>query len=725
MPNRLARESSPYLRQHAGNPVDWYPWGDEAFARASAEDRPVFLSVGYATCHWCHVMERESFEDAAIAELLNAHFVPVKVDREERPDVDRVYMTFVQATTGAGGWPMSVWLTPSLEPFFGGTYFPPASRWGRPGFREVLVEIARMWREDRARVTSSAAALAGQLRALGTPGAPVAATADGEGANFEGVLPGLDWLEAGREAFARSFDPRHGGFGRAPKFPRPVELWFLLREAHRTGDERLRAMVRETMQAMTLGGLRDQVGGGFHRYSVDAQWRVPHFEKMLYDQAQLVLTAAELAQATSESFWLWVAEDTLGYVERELTHHAGGFFSAEDADSVPHEAAGVASAHRAEGAFYLWTASEIDALFGTDAALVARRFGISPDGNAPDDPHQEFTGRNIPYIAAGIEALTAEGHSAGEVMRRLERARGRMLEARLRRPRPELDDKVLTAWNGLMIAAAARAARVFALGGFDADGSARLRALRMAGRAARFVFTHLWDETRGRLWRRWREGEAGIDAYCEDYASMAWASLELLQATGDPSWLEWAIRLTEVQDALFWDEAGGGWFSTTGEDPSVLVRLKEDYDGAEPSATSMAVHTLLSLADLVDRPEWHRRAARVLSTLGEPAATVARTLPWRAAAVSRAHAETSQVLVVGAPGDPATEALERAVTDSYRPFTLVVPVVPGAWQDALARHMPVVGALRMVDGRPTAYVCRRFTCQAPVTSRAELSALLS
>ena len=386
MPNRLAAEQSPYLLQHKDNPVDWYPWGDAAFEKARREDKPIFLSVGYSTCHWCHVMEHESFEDASVAAMLNRDYVSIKVDREERPDVDRVYMTFVQVTTGAGGWPMSVWLTPTLEPFYGGTYFPPTSRWGRPGFTEILDEIARVWREERGRVLQSATSTVQRLRSLG-------------GHTGDRAVPVAGVLDTAAQEFASAFDVRRGGFGDAPKFPRPSELLFLLREHRRTGDDVPREIVLATLRAMALGGMRDHVGGGFHRYSVDGDWRVPHFEKMLYDQAQLVLAYVEAAQLTGEPVYAEVAADTLEYVLRDLTNPGGGFYSAEDADSVPPEQAHEPSPHKSEGAFYIWRDEEIGAVLGNDADVARLRYGILPDGNAPFDPQNEFTAKNLLYTA--------------------------------------------------------------------------------------------------------------------------------------------------------------------------------------------------------------------------------------------------------------------------------------------------------------------------------------
>jgi hypothetical protein len=714
MPNRLAHESSPYLRQHAGNPVDWYPWGEEAFARARREDKPIFLSIGYSTCHWCHVMEHESFESEAVAAALNADFVAIKVDREERPDVDRVYMLFVQATTGAGGWPMSVWLTPDLQPFHGGTYFPPASRWGRPGFLDVLREVARAWREDRARVTESAAMLTERLREIGERGpAPAGATADA-------AVPGPDALARAADEYRRAFDRRHGGFGGAPKFPRPVELLFLLREHARTGQDDLRDLVAQTLTAMSLGGLRDHVGGGFHRYSVDAAWRVPHFEKMLYDQAQLVLTLLETSQATGDTAYALVAADTLAYLRRDLRDSEGGFYSAEDADSLPPESAGAPDARKSEGAFYLWRLDEVQNLLGADAAVAIERFDIRAGGNAPHDPQGEFGTKNLLYVATSVDRVAeATGRPAGEVVAALARARERMLEARAARPRPSLDDKVLTAWNGLAIGAFARAARVLP-GVDDVPAETARRALEDAQAAASFLRRHAWNEETGRLLRRVRGGDAAIDAFCEDYAFLALGLLELFQADGDPQWLAWALRLQETQHARFWDEASGGWFSTTGEDRSVLLRMKEDHDGAEPSATSVSVLNALLTEHLVGGGRHVERARRALAHAADRLDTQGRAVPLLLAGLAFWHAAPAQVVVVGHPADDATRALRRVVARHYRPWVIEVPVTPGASQARLAEHLPYIGAMQPRCGRPTAFVCRNFVCLEPVVTPDDL-----
>jgi uncharacterized protein YyaL (SSP411 family) len=704
VPNRLSQEKSPYLLQHASNPVDWRPWGEEAFAAARREDKPIFLSIGYATCHWCHVMEHESFEDPAIARILNARFVPIKVDREERPDIDRVYMLFVQATTGSGGWPMSVWLTPGLQPFYGGTYFPPDGRYGRPGFATVLEEISRAWQENRDGVVRSAARLTERIRGFASAAPPPGA-----------AVPGPEALASTVREFEAAFDRRRGGFGSAPKFPRPAELFFLLREARRAHHAGALDMVRRTLQAMAEGGMRDHLGGGFHRYSVDADWRVPHFEKMLYDQAQLALAYLEASQATGDPGLAAVAEDTLRYVVRDMTDPAGGFYSAEDADSLPPEDAGIPGARKSEGAFYLWTSAELDALLGGDAGLVRARFGIEADGNAPFDPHGEFTGKNLLYLAASVEDIaSAHGLDRHVVEARLAGARALMFSARARRPRPLRDDKILASWNGLMIAALARAARVL-------ENPAHLES---ATRAAAFARATFWRPQTRTLLRRYREGDVAIEACAEDYACLVWGLLELFQAGGDPGWLEWALELQRRQDELFWDDRAGGWYATAGTDPSVIVRMKEDYDGAEPSATSVAAWNLMGLAQLTGDAGLRARVERTFRGAAARMAGAGRSVPMMMAALSAWHAGVQQVVIVGEPGRADTEALKRAAGARYLPFAVVVPLAPGDRQRRLAAMAPLLASMEPRHGRATAYVCRDFACQQPVTDPEALAARL-
>ena len=644
-------------------------------------------------------MEHESFENPAIADVLSRHFVSIKVDREERPDVDRVYMTFVQATTGSGGWPMSVWLTPRLEPFYGGTYFPPEARWGRPGFVEILEEIARVWREEQGKVEQSASAIIGRLQSMRSNGA--------------GTVPDISVLDRTVGEFASSFDSRRGGFGGAPKFPRPSELLFLLREHARTRATAPRDMVLVTLRAMALGGMRDHLGGGFHRYSVDADWRVPHFEKMLYDQAQLVLAYAEAAQVTGDRFYAEVAIDTLDYVRRDLTAPGGGFFSAEDADSVPPEHAHEKHPHKTEGSFYIWRDDEIEQILGDNAAVFRARYGILPNGNAPADPQGEFTHKNLLYTARSIEDVASiTGRSLDGVTDALQTARGLLMTRRAARPRPHLDDKVLTAWNGLMIAAFARAARTLV-------GAAGY--LQDAQRAARFVHDRLWKPSTGTLLRRYRDGSAGVDAYAEDYAYLVFGLLELFQTDGDPTWLEWAMTLQTRQDELFWDANDGGWFSTTGKDESVLLRLKEDYDGAEPAASSVSVMNLLTLSHLVE--SFSEKIEPTFGIFSSRVSQSGRVVPMLLAALSAYHTGTPQLVIVGDPAAQDTNSLYEVVRHRYRPTTIVVPVVPQSL-DKTAALLPWIAGMKMVDGRATAYLCRDFTCESPTTEAGELARLL-
>jgi len=700
--NALAREASPYLRQHQDNPVDWLPWGEAAFAQARERDVPIFLSIGYSTCHWCHVMAHESFENADVAAVLNRGFVAIKLDREERPDIDRIYMAFVQASTGSGGWPMSVWLTPELKPFYGGTYFPPTSRWGRPGFVDILNEIARAWREERARVVESADTIVGRLRAV----------SDSAGA---AEVPGEDTLLAAVRQFGAAYDHRHGGFGGAPKFPRPSELLFLLREYARTGDTMARDTAVGTLTAMGTGGLRDHLAGGFHRYSVDAAWRVPHFEKMLYDQAQIVLACLDAAQATGDRWFADIAEETLAYVGRDLQDSAGGFHSAEDADSIPEDQVGKPGAHGMEGAFYIWRDAELETVLGADAEPFRLRFGIMPDGNAPADPHGEFEGRNLLYLARPVSEIAERLQmTETEVEAALARAVPRLAEARARRPRPHLDDKVLTSWNGLMIAAFARAGRTLP------GGSTRWTPL--AVRAAEFLLGTLWNDERQVLRRRYRAGDVAIDGFAEDYACTTLGLLELFQSTGEARWLMWARRLQRIMDDRFGD-AAGGWFSTTGTDASVLVRMKEDYDGAEPSATSIGAGNLLLLAHLTGDDDAARAAGRAIASTADTLTRMPRAVPMMLAVLSSFHAGFAQVVVAGPRDGADTRALLDVVASVYLPSSVVVPYDPA--DQAMATELPWLAPLRTIDGRATAYVCRGFTCDRPVTDPAALRAMLT
>ena len=532
-------------------------------------------------------------------------------------------------------------------------------------------------------------------------------------------------LATGIATFAQAFDARHGGFGGAPKFPRPSELMFLLQAHGLTGDWEARRMALETLRAMSLGGMRDHVGGGFHRYSVDAQWRVPHFEKMLYDQAQLVLAFLEAGQVSGDRYYEAVAEDTLDYVVRDMTSSSGAFYSAEDADSeVPGalEPAGLpiigepAHVEKREGAFYVWTQGEILKLLGDDAAVVMRRFGVEPGGNALADPQSEFTGQNLLYIAQSIEDVAARtGTPVEDVMEALARARRALFSARCTRLRPHLDDKVITAWNGLMIAALSRAARQLV------ESPRREDWRRAAVAAAAWVKRELWRPESGRLLRRHRDGESAIDGFCEDYAYLSWGLVELFQATGDAQWLEWALELVQAQTTLFFDARDGGWFSTTGEDASVLLRVKEDYDGAEPAAASVTVRNLIMLGHLTGDVTLTERAGRTLERYGPQIGQAVRVMPLMVANIALWRGGATQVVIAGAADAPNTRALEAAAARQYLPWAVTIPLESPAAALALGARLPWAAAMLVKAGESSAYLCDNFTCQAPTSDPDELT----
>ena len=686
--NRLAEEKSPYLLQHKDNPVDWRPWGEAAFAEAKNLNKPVFLSVGYSTCHWCHVMAHESFENPEIARLMNENFVNIKVDREERPDVDRLYMAFVQATTGGGGWPMSVWLTPEGRPFYGGTYFPPDNRYGRAGFPNILGQIARLWREDRERVEAEAARV---MRALAEAGQGAA------GAKFSrDETP----LLHGFESFSRSFDEELGGFGGAPKFPRPSVFNFLLRFATRTNSEkahRAGTMALFTLRKMAAGGMRDHLGGGFHRYSVDEFWHVPHFEKMLYDQAQLAVSFTEAWQLTHEEFFAGIARETLDYVLRDMTHPEGGFFSAEDADSLLSHG----RPEHAEGAFYVWSREEIvDALGADEASIFCRHYGVEEVGNAPtgSDPQGEFKGKNILLERQDV-ATTARilGISAETVSKSLAIGRAKLSEQRAKRPRPHLDDKILTAWNGLMISALSKTCAALC----------EPRYLEAATKAANFLRRNLTAQ--GPLLRSWR-GEAGrIAGFAEDYAFLIQGLLDLYEASWDADWLKWALDLQERQDALFRDETGG-YFSSAAGDPLVSVRMKEDYDGAEPSANSISALNLLRFARMLHDEALETRGRQILASSREALDRVPTAVPQMLVALDLALSPPAQAVVAGArEADDARKWNAKL----HRDFLPRRSLLLADGNRFLMEKVPALASMKPLDGHAALYLCENFACQAP------------
>ncbi len=700
--NRLAQEKSPYLLQHAHNPVDWQPWGPEAFEKARQENKPIFLSIGYSTCHWCHVMERESFENDEIAALLNRDYIAIKVDREERPDVDRIYMTFVQATTGSGGWPMSVWLTPDREPFFGGTYFPPENRWGHPGFGSILTQIAGVWRDNRTQVVESAREVIEQLKKQ------VEVAPSHGGVAFDHAT-----LDSGFSVFRRTFDTRTGGFGAAPKFPRVSIHHFLLRYYARTGNKEALDMVLLTLREMARGGMNDQLGGGFHRYSVDDRWFVPHFEKMLYDQAQIAISYLEAFQATGDARYADTARAIFDYVLRDMTDAEGGFYSAEDADSVitPEQ-----PTLKGEGAFYIWSIEEIHALVGAPASdWFCYRYGVREGGNVENDPHGEFTGKNILYQAHTLEE-TAEhfGQPVGEVDATLDNAARILLQARAKRVRPHLDDKILTSWNGLMISA-------FAKGGAILEEPRYAEAAR---RAADFVIARLYESASGTLLRRYREADAAIPGFLDDYAFFVQGLLDLYEAQFDLSHLQLAIRLTEKQLELFEDRDAGAFFSTIDGDPELVLRVKEDYDGAEPSGNSISVMNLVRLAQITNRDQFRQSAGRALSAFASRLSVAPMAVPQLLAACEFVTGQPREIIFAGTRDSAELRAMLRELHRRFLPNRVVLLVDSAGARRALASGIPSIESMQPVDGRATAYVCRDYTCQLPVSDPAKFAELI-
>ena len=726
--NRLAREKSPYLLQHAHNPVDWYPWGAEAFAKARKENKPIFLSVGYSTCHWCHVMEEESFMNPAIAELLNRYFVSVKVDREERPDIDQVYMQAVQAMSGSGGWPMSVFLTHDLKPFYGGTYFPPEDRWGRPGFSTVLNSLHEKWTHEKENILQAGEELAGHLKAH-------AARTDAASQAL-----GLETLQTAYAQLDGTFDVRYGGFGQAPKFPRSHDLSLLLRYWKRTSEKKALGMVETTLTEMARGGIYDHLGGGFHRYSTDHKWHVPHFEKMLYDQALTAKTYLEAYQATGKDEYAHTARGILDYVRRSLLDEAGGFYSAEDADSeVPPSARGSAAAHfnkmadgavppsgrgsaadkdpsdkKIEGAFYVWSAAEMSGILGEElAAIAGDYYGVRPDGNAENDPHGEFTGKNILYQAHPLQELTEKyGKSHEELRALLESAGKRLFSAREQRPSPHRDDKVLTDWNGLMISA-------FALGGRILDEPVYLKTAR---NAADFILKNL-KRTDGRLLHRWRAGEAAIPAFLDDYAFLIQGLCDLYEAGFEARDLQSAYDLLQEAMLLFWDESRSGFFFSARDGEKMLYDAKELYDGAIPSGNSVMTLNLLRLGRITMNRDLERKAERTLECFSNTIARHPAGFTQMLAALDFILGPSREVVLAGTGKDlkPLLQVLDKR----FMPNKVVLLHDKTRRDTGLLETIsPFTAKQQALGGRPTAYVCKNYACDLPVYDPVRLAELL-
>ena len=690
--NRLVFEQSPYLLQHAANPVDWYPWGSEAFAKAKADDKPVFLSVGYSTCHWCHVMEHESFEDQEVADLMNKHFICVKVDREERPDIDKIYMDATQAMTGHGGWPMTVIMTPDKKPFFTGTYFPKNGRLGRPGMMQLVPELSRAWTDDREKVLEVADNVEKHLQQINL--------APQSGSELTETT-----LTKAYQQLASSFDERHGGFGRAPKFPVPHNIGFLLRHHQRTGKDKALDMVVKTLTAMRHGGIYDHVGFGFHRYSTDPQWLLPHFEKMLYDQALLAIAYVDAWQVTKNPLFKQTADEIFTYVLRDMTSPEGGFYSAEDADSEGEE-----------GKFYVWTTEEVNQVLGEESGnAFARIFNLKAGGNFTHEVGGHDSNDNIPHLQQSLVDLAADMDTTeAELAQRIETMRQKLFDVREGRIHPLKDDKILTDWNGLMIAAFARAAVAF-------DNAAYLEA---ASKAAHLLLTSLKDD-KGRLYKRYRQGQAALPAHIEDYAFATWGLLELYAATYELRYLKEAIHFTDHLLAHFWDEQHGGLFLTADYSEELLVRGKEIYDGALPSGNSVAAHNLLALARLTGRTEYEEKAHAIMAAFSGKVQQGPGSFTQLMKALSFAVGPSFEVVITGKPGAKDTAAMLGAIKARYLPNAVVLFRPDNDDAEDVASIAPFSEAMHSREGKATAYVCQNFACQVPTTDVAEMLASLS
>jgi uncharacterized protein YyaL (SSP411 family) len=690
--NRLINETSPYLLQHAHNPVDWYPWGEEALTKARTEDKPILISVGYSACHWCHVMEDESFADPDTAALMNELFVNIKVDREERPDLDSIYMTAVQAMTGQGGWPLNVFLLPDGTPFYGGTYFPPdekAARYRMPSFKQLLLSIAEAYRTRRDELVQAGQELIGHIQQLN------------EASNIGEFRfpPRAEVLDNAFQGLARNFDQRNGGFGGAPKFPQPMTLEFLLRYHVRTGNAEALHMLEHTLRKMALGGIYDQIGGGFHRYSVDDHWLVPHFEKMLYDNALLARMYVEIYQVTGDSFYARIADETLVYLAREMLHPAGGFYSTQDADSEPRP-----GARKEEGAFFVWTTDEVREALGENAALFCTAFDVSRQGN--------FEGRTILHMPRPLaEIARVTGAPPDRLEEAINRGRATLFAAREHRPNPHRDEKVLTVWNGMALRALAAAAMAF---GED-------KYLALAQRNADFLLNNL-RRSDGRLLRSWKDGKAALLGYLEDYALLADGLLALYSADGNPRWLRETIALADAMLTLFWDDNLGGFYDTASDHETLVTRPRDVGDNATPAGNSVAVEVFLRLAALTGDETYRTRAEQVLNSLTAMMVRMPAGFGRLLCAADFAEARVKEAALVGDPAAADMRTLLDVVQRPYRPYVVLAQLQPG---DTLAPSLtPLLQERTMIEGKATAYVCEGFACKLPVTDAAALQSQL-
>ena len=679
-PNHLINEKSPYLIQHAHNPVDWHPWSDETFARAKLENRPVFLSIGYATCHWCHVMEKESFEDEEAAGYLNDTFVCIKVDREERPDIDAVYMAACQMLTGSGGWPLSIFMTPEKKPFFAATYLPKNSRAGRAGLIDICRQVKNLWTADKEKIEESAVSIAAQLSK-----AFAFAAAD---------EPDASLLDQAYQKIKPGCDPQHGGFDPAPKFPTPHRLLFLLRCYHRNGDSNALGMVTKTLTAMRLGGIWDHVGFGFHRYSTDARWLLPHFEKMLYDQALIATAYLEAYQITKDPLFAATADDIFSYVLRDMTAEEGAFYSAEDADSEGEE-----------GKFYVWTTEEFSRVLGDEIAKKWETIlRLSPEGNFTDEATRQKTGANILHLTAPMEKWAAKLNlSEDQFGKDWANIRERLFRVREKRIHPLKDDKILTDWNGLMIAALALGARI--LNRSEYESAAR--------KAADFVLSKMRDEN-GRLYHRFRDGELAIEAHAGDYAFLIHGLLSLYQTTYDLVYAEEAKMLQEKMIARFWDEENGGFFSTPNGSVELPVRPKELYDGAIPSANSVALLNLVFLSRLTGDPQWENRIQAHIRAFAGTLKSQPQAFTYFLCALDFALHPGQEIIIAGEPQATNTRELLSALNLNFTPNKVAI-VKSDTNAERLAKFAGYTDGLQVIEGQATAHVCRNGSCTDTTT----------
>jgi uncharacterized protein YyaL (SSP411 family) len=685
--NRLSREKSPYLRQHAGNPVQWFAWGQEAFMEAKRQNKPVFLSIGYSTCHWCHVIERESFEDQEVARLLNEHFVAVKVDREERPDIDAYYMSVCQLVTGGGGWPLTIFLTPDKKPFFAGTYFPKKSRFGIPGLMDILVRVAEAWRSKSQELLASAEKIS------------LAPAQDDRTSRKHRMAP--DILDSAFEQLSGQFDEDNGGFGRAPKFPTPHHLTFLLRYALRRRSASALAMVEKTLQAMRRGGIFDQLGFGFHRYSTDTRWLLPHFEKMIYDQALMAIACTEAYQATTRQEYRRSTEEIMTYILRDMTSKGGGFYTAEDADSEGEE-----------GRFYLWKETEVRRILSSkEADFACRISNVRPEGNYAE-PGGRRPGLNILHLSRAPNDLAKELQiPESQYLNLWSDIRRKLYEERERRPRPLKDTKILTDWNGLMIAALAMAGR--ALG--------RQEYTEAAARAAAFIQKEMVRN--GRLYHRYAEGEVIIPAFLDDHAFLVWGLIELYESSFDTRLLEWTLELTDALLSRFWDGAGG--FFMTSEDAQELpLRKKEIYDGALPSGNSVMLANLLRLGRLTGRAVLEERAGNLTEAFSGKISALPMGHTHFLSALDFAFGPAHEVVITGRLSASDTQAMLQTLHREFLPRAVILFRPSGEESSSLIQLAPFAASLTAVEGQATAYVCSGFRCELPVTDAAEMLARL-